>query len=75
MFRQSVRRFGTTALRAVEASTAYHERVSRAQGVVNGLTEGKMPQWNLTLICQLQLANEPLFSYWKHTSHPTEAAF
>ncbi|KAF4179184.1 hypothetical protein CNMCM8694_004741 [Aspergillus lentulus] len=39
MFRQSVRRFGTTALRAVEASTAYHERVSRAQGVVNGLTE------------------------------------
>ena len=41
MFRQSIRRFGTTALRAAEGSTAYAVRVSQAQGVVNGLTEGK----------------------------------
>lgn len=40
MFRQSIRRFGTTAVRAVEASTPYHVRVSGAQGFVNGLTEG-----------------------------------
>lgn len=40
MFRQSIRRFGTTALRAAEGSTAYGVRVSQAQGVVNGLTEG-----------------------------------
>lgn len=40
MFRQSIRRFGTTALRAAEGSTAYAVRVSQAQGSVNGLTEG-----------------------------------
>jgi hypothetical protein len=41
MFRQSVRRFATTAVRAAtEGSTAYCTRVSTAQGVVNGLTEG-----------------------------------
>jgi cysteine synthase A len=41
MFRQSVRRFATTAVRAAaEGSTAYATRVSTAQGVVNGLTEG-----------------------------------
>lgn len=40
MFRQSIRRFGTTALRAAEGSTAYATRVSTAQGYVNGLTEG-----------------------------------
>lgn len=40
MFRQSVRRFGTTALRAAEGSTGYAVRVSQAQGYVNGLTEG-----------------------------------
>lgn len=40
MFRQSIRRFGTTALRAAEGSTAYCTRVSTAQGAVNGLTEG-----------------------------------
>lgn len=41
MFRQSVRRFATTAARAAgEGSTAYCTRVSTAQGVVNGLTEG-----------------------------------
>ncbi|KAJ5831771.1 hypothetical protein N7474_000082 [Penicillium riverlandense] len=40
MFRQSVRRFGTTALRASrEGSTLYNTRVSTVQGVVNGLTE------------------------------------
>ncbi|KAL2845293.1 tryptophan synthase beta subunit-like PLP-dependent enzyme [Aspergillus pseudoustus] len=40
MFRQSIRRFGTTALRnSVSAETAYGIRVSSAQGVVNGLTE------------------------------------
>ncbi|KAJ5803773.1 uncharacterized protein N7518_000076 [Penicillium psychrosexuale] len=40
MFRQSVRRFATTAARAAgEGSTAYCTRVSTAQGVVNGLTE------------------------------------
>lgn len=39
MFRQSIRRFGTTALRAAEGSTAYAVRVSQAQGSVNGLTE------------------------------------
>ncbi|KAJ5664950.1 pyridoxal phosphate-dependent enzyme beta subunit [Penicillium maclennaniae] len=39
MFRQGIRRFGTTALRAAEGSTAYCNRVSTAQGVVNGLTE------------------------------------
>lgn len=40
MFRQGIRRFGTTALRAAEGSTAYAVRVSQAQGIVNGLTEG-----------------------------------
>lgn len=41
MFRQSIRRFGTTALRAAgEGSSAYATRVSTVQGVVNGLTEG-----------------------------------
>jgi hypothetical protein len=40
MFRQSIRRFGTTALRS-SAETSYGVRVSSAQGVVNGLTEGK----------------------------------
>ncbi|PLN85453.1 pyridoxal phosphate-dependent enzyme, beta subunit [Aspergillus taichungensis] len=39
MFRQSIRRFGTTALRAAEGSTGYAVRVSQAQGYVNGLTE------------------------------------
>ncbi|KAJ5980973.1 pyridoxal phosphate-dependent enzyme beta subunit [Penicillium waksmanii] len=39
MFRQSIRRFGTTALRAAEGSTAYATKVSTAQGYVNGLTE------------------------------------
>lgn len=42
MFRQSIRQFGTTALRAAESST-YGVRVSQAQGVVNGLTEGTTP--------------------------------
>lgn len=43
MFRSSIRRFGTTALRAAtaEVPNAYGVRVSKAQGVVNGLTEGK----------------------------------
>ncbi|CAI7609323.1 unnamed protein product [Penicillium bialowiezense] len=40
MFRQSVRRFATTAARAArEGSTAYATKVSASQGVVNGLTE------------------------------------
>lgn len=30
----------TTAIRSAEASTAYNIRVSQAQGIVNGLTEG-----------------------------------
>ncbi|KAL4782786.1 tryptophan synthase beta subunit-like PLP-dependent enzyme [Aspergillus varians] len=38
MFRQSVRRFATTALRST-TENAYGVRVSKAQGVVNGLTE------------------------------------
>ncbi|OJJ06116.1 hypothetical protein ASPVEDRAFT_139197 [Aspergillus versicolor CBS 583.65] len=38
MFRQSVRRFATTALRSA-ATESYGVRVSQAQGVVNGLTE------------------------------------
>lgn len=42
MFRQSIRRFGTTALRAAEGSTAYATKVSTAQGFVNGLTEGNV---------------------------------
>lgn len=40
MFRQGLRTFATTALRSAEASTAYNTKVSQAQGVVNGLTEG-----------------------------------
>lgn len=40
MFRQSIRRFGTTALRAAEGSTPSAVRVSQSQGWVNGLTEG-----------------------------------
>ncbi|KKK21562.1 hypothetical protein P175DRAFT_0437903 [Aspergillus ochraceoroseus IBT 24754] len=36
MFRQGIRRFGTTALRSADS---YGVRVSKAQGVVNGLTE------------------------------------
>lgn len=40
MFRRGVRQFATTALRSVEGSTPYHIKVSTAQGVVNGLTEG-----------------------------------
>lgn len=39
MFSQNIRRFGTTVSRAVEGSAPYHVRVSKAQGVVNGLTE------------------------------------
>ncbi|KAJ9196667.1 hypothetical protein DTO166G4_4443 [Paecilomyces variotii] len=39
MFRRGVRQFATTALRSAEASTPYHIKVSKAQGVVNGLTE------------------------------------
>ncbi|KAL4988894.1 cysteine synthase [Aspergillus falconensis] len=38
MFRQSVRRFATTALRSM-AESSYGVRVSQAQGFVNGLTE------------------------------------
>ncbi|KAL4760426.1 cysteine synthase A [Aspergillus foveolatus] len=38
MFRQSVRRFATTALRSA-AESSYNVRVSQAQGFVNGLTE------------------------------------
>ncbi|KAL4773416.1 cysteine synthase [Aspergillus nidulans var. acristatus] len=38
MFRQSVRRFTTTALRSA-AESSYNVRVSQAQGFVNGLTE------------------------------------
>ncbi|KAL5340630.1 cysteine synthase [Aspergillus crustosus] len=38
MFRQSARRFATTALRGA-AESSYGVRVSQAQGVVNGLTE------------------------------------
>lgn len=41
MFRRGVRQFATTALRSAEASTPYHTRVSKAQGFVNGLTEGR----------------------------------
>lgn len=59
MFRQSVRRFATTAARAAEGSTAYCTRVSTAQGVVNGLTEGMSSlegtlayKFKLTLILQ-----------------------
>lgn len=51
MFRQSIRRFGTTALRAAEGSTAYATRVSTAQGYVNGLTEGMFQALNSTLCC------------------------
>jgi len=40
MFRQSVRRFATTTFRSAEAATSYNVRVSKAQGSVNGLTEG-----------------------------------
>ncbi|QKX61362.1 uncharacterized protein TRUGW13939_08510 [Talaromyces rugulosus] len=39
MFRRGLRTFATTALRSVEASTAYNTKVSTAQGWVNGLTE------------------------------------
>ncbi|KAJ5151490.1 Cysteine synthase 1 [Penicillium canariense] len=40
MFRQSIRRFGTTALRAAATEpSSYTTRVSTAQGIVNGLTE------------------------------------
>lgn len=48
MFRQSIRRFGTTALRAAAAET-YTTRVSTAQGVVNGLTEGMSSSEKCTL--------------------------
>ena len=44
MIRTGIRRFGTTALRsaaaAAEGPFAYNIRVSKAQGTVNGLTEG-----------------------------------
>lgn len=46
MFRRGVRQFATTALRSAEASTPYHIKVSKAQGVVNGLTEGMFPSFN-----------------------------
>lgn len=48
MFRHSVRRFATTACKAaetaaqMEARNAYGVSVSKAQGVVNGLTECKL---------------------------------
>ena len=48
MFRLGVRRFATTAVRAVEsaaqmeASNLYGVGVSKAQGIVKGLTGGKV---------------------------------
>lgn len=82
MFRQSIRRFGTTALRAAEGSTAYATRVSTAQGYVNGLTEGilKLPTsgpesrfmyrpYILTIIFSSSR------SHWQHPSHSSEASF
>lgn len=44
MFKHGLRTFATTALRSVEASTAYNVKVSKAQGFVNGLTEGRAVQ-------------------------------
>lgn len=69
MFRQSIRRFGTTALRAAgEGSTAYATRVSTAQGVVNGLTEGMCSSDAVSIT---NCANSR-HSYWKHSAHPVE---
>lgn len=69
MFRQSIRRFGTTALRAAgEGSTAYATRVSTAQGVVNGLTEGMSSSDKASIT---NYAN-PHHSYWKHSAYPAE---
>lgn len=72
MFRQSIRRFGTTALRAAEGSTAYGVRVSQAQGVVNGLTEGMRNQQLIRSMKQLVLTI-PDYSHRKHPSDPHEA--
>lgn len=73
MLRQSIRRFGTTALRAAEGSTAYGVRVSQAQGYVNGLTEGmRSPH----LAEKRELLIYPCCnSNWKYPPHPIEAHF
>jgi hypothetical protein len=42
MFKHGLRTFTTMALRSAEASTTYNVQVSKAQGMVNGLTEGRM---------------------------------
>jgi hypothetical protein len=42
MFKHGLRTFTTIARRRAEASTAYNVQVSKAQGIVNGLTEGRM---------------------------------
>lgn len=70
MFRQSIRRFGTTALRAAtEGASSYTARVSTAQGVVHGLTEGMSFNMARGLV-----SNEyRLRSNWQHPSYSFEA--
>lgn len=66
MFRQGIRQFGTTALRAAaaEGTTSYGVRVSQAQGVVNGLTEGKSS--NSRLASNKEQESNRVTSNWKH---------
>lgn len=70
MFRLGVRRFTTTAARAVESAAqmesknAYGLRVSAAQGTVKGLVGGK-PRF-----CRQQIVKLTLFySDRQHSSH------
>jgi hypothetical protein len=71
MFRQSIRRFGTTALRAA-AESSYTAQVSTAQGVVNGLTEGMLSSGRPP--DDTNLINFHLRSNWKHPFDSLEAS-
>lgn len=57
MSRIAVRRFATTAVRAIDPPTAYSLNLSRAQGVVKGLTGGMFPH---TLNSDFTRRNRPI---------------
>lgn len=73
MFRQSIRRFGTTALRAAEGSTPYAVRVSQSQGWVNGLTEGMYAAGRDNNPMKRNWLTIHHLSHWEHPSYPHEA--
>ena len=73
MIRTGIRRFATTARRAaetavqMEASNQYGIGVSKAQGVVKGLTGGRSTR---NSICSHKLTG---YSHWKYTFDPLKS--